>query len=516
MLSSKPVNHGLKLCLYCLTLLMGLSVHALAAEEKSPQKPNIIWLVLEDISLDLGTYGNKLVKTPNLDRLAAQGTKYTNAYATASVCSSSRSAFFTGMHQTSIGAHHHRSHIKDGYELPKGIKMLSQYLRDADYFNLLMGPKQKTDFNFAHHVAAFDAMDGELKYSGGAYTHAPLGMRLLTRPAWQQYGKDKPFFAQINYSETHRTFIQDTKNPIDANDVILPSYYPDHPIAKKDWALYLETIQYVDQKVGNLFTELEQAGVLDNTVVFIFGDHGRAMLRDKQWLYDGGIRVPLIVWGKGIAKGEISDELISLIDLAPTTMDMAGLTVPDYMEGHVFSGANRQPRNYIYAQRDRCDETDDRIRAVRDKRFKYIKNYFPERPYTQFNAYKKLQYPVMTLMQKLHQEGKLSAEQALFFAPTRPVEELFDTFNDPDEVNNLANNPAYAKRLKTMRTELADWQVRTGDQGMQAEDPAVVKYWDDFFAAHYKKQMELRGLSPDIDHDSYLVWWEGFLKTLGK
>lgn len=483
------------------------------------KKPNVIWLVLEDISLEVGAYGDTLVKTPNLDRLSAEGTRYTNAYATSSVCSPARSAFFTGMNQTSIGAHHHRSHLKDGYKLPKHVKMLSEYLRDEGYYNLLMGPKQKTDFNFSHIMSAFDATDGEIKYSGGAYTHAPVDTKILGHNAWKQYKKeasDKPFFAQINYSETHRTFIADPKNPVNPDDVKLPSYYPDHEIARRDWALYLETVQTVDQKVGRLFDELEAAGALENTIVFIFGDHGRAMLRDKQWLYDGGLRVPLIVVGKGIEQGKVSDELVSLIDLAPTTLDMIGAEVPSYMDGKVFIGKNTEPRSHVFAQRDRCDETDDRIRSVRGKRFHYIKNYYPEKPYTQFNTYKKLQYPVLTLMQKMHEEGKLTPAQALFFADSRPADELYDTYNDPDEVNNLATDPKYKTQLANMQNELIDWQERTGDMGMVDESAEEIAYWDNFFDEHYKTEMKKRGLPTDVDHDTYLKWWDKFMKDLGK
>ncbi|WP_077342153.1 sulfatase family protein [Pseudocolwellia agarivorans] len=483
------------------------------------KKPNVIWLVLEDISLEVGSYGDTLVKTPNLDKLSKMGTRYTNAYATSPVCSPTRSAFFTGMNQTSIGAHHHRSHLEDGYQLPQHVKMLSEYLRDEGYYNLLMGPKQKTDFNFSHIVSAFDATDGEIKYSGGAYTHAPIDRKILGHRAWNQYKKEapeKPFFAQINYSETHRTFIADPKNPINPDDVKLPSYYPDHELVRRDWALYLETVQTVDQKVGNLMAELEAAGALENTIVFVFGDHGRAMLRDKQWLYDGGLRVPLIVFGKGIAQGKVSDELVSLIDLAPTTLDMIGADVPDYMEGHVFIGKNTKPRNHVFAQRDRCDETDDRIRSVRGKRFHYIKNFYPEQPYTQFNAYKKLQYPVLTLMQKLHEEGKLTPTQALFFADSRPPEELYDTYSDPEEVNNLADDPRYKAQLARMRSELTNWQERTGDMGMIDEAPEDIAYWDNFFAKHFKEEMNSRGLPANVDHDTYLKWWDKFLKDLGK
>jgi len=356
------------------------------------RRPNIIWIVVEDISPDLGAYGNAIVHTPNIDRLAVGGIRYTRAFSTSSVCSPSRSAFFTGMYQTSIGAHHHRSHIDDGYRLPAGVKLVTQYLRDAGYFTLLMGPKQKTDFNFTPHVEPFDADDGKQVISGGAYTHDPADKAILEGAAWQQYPGDRPFFAVVNYSEAHRDFTHDPVNPIDPNDVALPSYYPDHDIARRDWALYLETIQLLDRKIGNLMQELESHGALDNTIIMLFGDHGRAMLRDKQWLYDGGIHVPLVIWGNGIETGVVRDDLVSLIDLAPTTMDIAGLEVPGHMEGNIFLGENRRMREFIFAQRDRCDETDDRIRAVRDKRFKYIVNHIPGQPYLAFNAYKNLRY----------------------------------------------------------------------------------------------------------------------------
>ncbi|KAA1160881.1 sulfatase family protein [Pseudoalteromonas distincta] len=492
---------------------------AQSASDSDSNKPNIIWLVLEDISLDLSVYGTPEVKTPNLDRLANEGIRYNHAYATAAVCSTARSAFFTGMHATSIGAQNHRSHLDDGYYLPKNIKMTSQFMREAGYVNLLMGPKQKTDFNFSTTINAFDAQDGEVKYSGGAYTHAPTDLKLLERPAWQTYIKKysgQPFFAQINYSETHRTFIADKKNPIDPSKVKIPSYYPDHDITRRDWALYLETIQTVDQKVGNLFSELEKAGVLENTIVFIFGDHGRAMLRDKQWLYDGGLRVPLIVWGKGIESNQVNNELVSLIDVMPTTLDLVGLKVPDYVEGHIFLGKNKQKRDYIYAHKDRTDETDDRVRAVRNLRFKYIKNFYPEKPYNDFNAYKHLQYPVLALMESMHAKKLLTHEQALFFAPNRPQEELYDTFNDPDEVNNLALNKNYEEQLLTMRKELQRWQKATNDQGMIDETPEVKEYWDDFFKKHYLTQMRLRGLSPKITPDDYLIFWDKFLTEQGK
>lgn len=503
------------LVILCHLLLLG----GLNSAHANAKKPNIIWVVLEDLSNDLGVYGNTVVKTPNLDRLAKEGTYYTNAYATAPVCSTARSAFFTGMYQTSIGAHHHPSHRDDGFQLPKHVKLLTEYLREVGYYSVLLGPKQKTDFNFNPSVDVFDAVNGELKSARGAYTHGPIEAGILDKPAWKKYkkeGQGKPFFAQINYSETHRTFIHDKENPIAPKDVKIPSYYPDHDLTRRDWALYLETVQWVDKKVGRLFKELKSAGALDNTLVFIFGDHGRAMARGKQWLYDSGIQVPLIVWGQGIQAGQVSDELVSLIDLMPTSMDIAGIPTPDYMQGQIFMGKNKQQRDYIFAQRDRLDETDDRVRAVRDKRFKYIVNYFPSLPYTTFSAYKKLQYPVVTLMEQMHEKGKLTPVQANWMAPHRPAEELYDIIADPEEVNNLADNPQYHQVLEKMRKVQLDWEEETQDQGRRGENPRVIAKHDAEGAGRYEAEMKARGLSTKVSAKKYLTWWDKRLKEIGK
>jgi N-sulfoglucosamine sulfohydrolase len=470
---------------------------------------------MEDLCPDFGCYGNDLIKTPNLDQLASEGTLYTNAFASAPVCSTARSAFFTGMYQSSINAHHHRSHLNDGHELPSEVKLLSDYLQDVGYHCILMGPKQKTDFNFKEPEGVFDKTDSERSSSMGAYVHCPSDLKILDGPAWKSVRKGKPFFAQINYTEAHRTFIADKLNPISPNDVKVPLCYPDHEITRRDWALYLETLQFLDMKIGNLIEELKEAQALENTVIFFFGDHGRPMLRGKQWLYDAGIKVPLIVWGKGMSKGKIESRLVSLIDLMPATLSLAGVEPPNYLEGQNFLQENLQ-REYVYAQRDRCDETDDKIRAVRDKRFKYIRNYYPERPYTQFNAYKKLEYPVLTLMELLHSKGELNEIQAQFMAETRPVEELYDTLNDPDEVYNLADNKKYSQTLLRLRKALDQWEVDTNDGGRLIESPLIKDYWDKFFKDFYIKVMKSRGLSPQISNEDYLKWWDEQLKRQGK
>ena len=473
-------------------VLSGLFVKsAHAAEGKAP---NILWLDTEDLSPDLGCYGTPLVKTPNIDRLASEGIRFTNAFVSGPVCSASRSAVVTGMYQTSIGLHHHRSNRQK--TLPDNIKLFTHYLCDAGYFTCngqaLTGPRAradqqgKLDYNFKMSFnEAFDGTD------------------------WSQRKPGQPFFAEVHFSEAHRTFHKDVDSPINPDDVEVPPYYPDHPITRLDWALYLETIQNLDKKIGKILRRLEDEGLADSTVVFFWGDHGRAMVRGKQFLYEGGIRIPLIVrWPGRIQPGTVSDELVSAVDFAPTWLTLAGAEVPDYMEGQDFLSSDAPGRDCIFAARDRCDETDDRIRCVRTKRHKYIRNFFPERPYTYFNAYKKKQYPVLTLMEMLNARGELSPEQARFMAPTRPAEELYDLQHDPHEVHNLADSAEHQGILEELRGKLDAWIADTGDKGEIPEDEETASYWDQEAATRFARDMKARGLEPDITPEEYLAWWE--------
>jgi N-sulfoglucosamine sulfohydrolase len=453
-------------------------------------RPNILWLISEDTSPDLGCYGHPLVQTPRLDKLAAEGARCTNAFVTGPVCSASRSAIMTGMYQTSIGAHNHRSHRDDGYILHPPEAVLTEFFRRAGYFTCNcagLNYKQpgKTDWNFMPPAAPFDGTD------------------------WSQRQPGQPFFAQINFNYTHRDFQRDKKNPIDPNKVRLPPCYPDHPLARRDWADYLESVQLLDREIGVALQWLEKEGLANNTLVIYFGDHGRPQVRGKQWLYEEGIRIPVLLrWPGHIEPGTVLDDLISAIDFAPTCLQAAGVTPPRHLQGRNFLDPKGKAPGYVFAARDRCDGTVDRIRCVRSKRYKYIRNYYPDRPYTQFNAYKKLQYPVLTLMQVLNQEGKLTPEQAQFMAPARPKEELYDLQNDPCELHNLAEDREFRNVLREHSRKLDAWIKSTGDQGEQPEDPNVVAYWQQDMAESYKKQMEKRGLSPDISDEEYLKWWE--------
>jgi len=447
-----------------LTRREALAVSLVALARAAPARPNILWMIAEDLSPDLGCYGNRAVETPNLDRLAREGMRFTNAFVTGPVCSAARSAIAAGMYQTTIGAHNHRSHRDDGYRLPEGIEPFTRYLQRAGYHtsNVIHAAPGvrgtgKTDFNFVTE----DIFEGK---------------------DWAERRKGQPFYAQVNFSETHRPFRRCPERPVDPARVEVPPCYPDHPWVRKDWAMYLETLQNLDAKVGKVLARLEQEGLAEDTIVFFFSDHGRPMPRDKQFLYDGGIGIPLLIRipekfrPAGYKPGGVSDALVSAIDITATTLRLAGVEPPAHMEGRAFFGPGVQPREFIIAARDRCDETADRIRCVRTRRFKYIRNFFPDRPYTQQNVYKDVNYVTLAVMRQLQGEGKLTGPPAAFLAPRRPAEELYDLAADPHETRNLADDPKHRRTLDRMRAILDRWIRETGDQGQHPEDRVMP--WD--------------------------------------
>jgi len=428
------------------------SARAGQAARGGAKRPNILWLISEDTGPEFGCYGYPLVHTPNVDGLARQGARFTNACTTGAVCSASRSAFMTGMYQTTIGAHNHRTPGSAKPDLPDGVHVFTQYFREAGYYTALCG-KGKTDWNFKDSVKPYDGNK------------------------WEDLKDHQPFFCQYQFSETHRGFKRCKEHPVDPAQVTLPPYYPDHPVARKDWAMYLETVNVLDRKIGEVLAKLEADGLAENTIVVYFGDHGRAHVRGKQWLYDGGIHVPLVIRAPGVIEpGSVIDEMVSAIDLAPTCLALSGIDPPKHLQGRVFLGPNRdEPRDVIFAARDRCDETVECIRCVRDKRWKYIRNFMPERPWTQLNYYKLSSYPMLGLMYRLHDEGKLDAVQDRWFAPRKPDEELYDLAADPWETRNLAGAPEHQDVLVAMRQRLQTWIKETGDKGQTPEDPQTLK-----------------------------------------
>jgi arylsulfatase A-like enzyme len=444
-----------------LMILLGPAVVA-ATDERM----NILWLVAEDLSPDLACYGTTQVRTPNLDRLASRGVRFTRAYTTAPVCSASRSAFMTGMYQTTIGAHNHRSHRDDGYTLPAGVKVISDRMRDAGYFtaNLRKLPAScgfsgtgKTDWNFNLDHKPFDS------------------------DSWSDLKSHQPFFAQLNFSETHRPF--HAPRQADPAQVVIPPYYPDHPVTRQDWAEYLDSASELDRKVGRVLEQLEADGLADRTLVVFMGDHGQCHVRGKQFCYEEGLHIPLILrWPDtfremdSIEPGSVDDRLIEAIDLAPTFLALAGVAKPASMQGRIFLGKKSEPpREYAFGARDRCDETVFRFRTVRDARYRYIRNFTPDRPFLQPNAYKENSYPVWNLLKELDAQGKLTPAQKALAAPTMPPEELYDLDADPDEIHNLvgSQDPAHQQALNRLRSVLERWIEDTNDQGRNFEPPEV-------------------------------------------
>ena len=453
----------------------------------SDGRPNVLWVYGEDLSPDPGCYGTPAVSTPNIDRLASEGIRHTHAFVTAPVCSASRSALITGTWQTHFDAHHHRSN-RDR-PLRADMKLVTDCFREAGYFTCnSQGPPfdrpGKTDFNFRRE-RPFDGVD------------------------WSERAPGQPFYGQVNITDTHRVFEPDLEAPIPPEEVELPPYYPDHPLTRRDWALYLESIQILDRKVGQVLARLEAEGLAEETIVFFLSDHGRAHPRCKQFLYDGGIRMPLIVrWPGRLEAGLVSDRLVSGVDLSPTALALAGVEIPGHVQGQVFLGPEALDRDAVYAARDRCDGTDDRIRCIRTRRHKLIRNYHPDRPYMQFNGYKKLQYPLWTLMPVLAARGELSPAQQSFLEPTRPPEELYDLEADPHELNNLAGDPAHEGVRSRLAERLDAWIAETGDLGERPEPAEVRTYWDEHMAEGFRRAMEERGLSPEIGDADYAKWWE--------
>jgi len=432
-------------------------------------RPNVLWLIAEDLGPELGCYGTEQVWTPNLDRLAKEGVRYTRAYTVAPVCSASRSAFMTGMYQTTIGAHNHRSHRDDQFALPEGVRVITDWLRPAGVrtANLVKFPAAvgfkgtgKTDWNFQYGRPQSMAFDTD---------------------AWSDLKSHQPFFAQVNFQETHRKFHAPKR--ADPAKVAIPPYYPDHPVTRADWAEYLDSATELDRKIGLVLQQLEDDGLAESTVVVFFGDHGRAHVRGKQFCYETGLHVPLLIrWPrkfpepKGFSAGTVDDRLLEAIDLSATTLSLLGVEKPAGMQGRVFLGEDAEaPRDLVFGARDRCDETVDRIRTVRDRRYRYIRNFMPERPFLQRNRYKERSYPVWNLIKTLAAEGKLTPAQAFLAAPTRPAEELYDLEKDPDEIRNLASSPEHADILKRLRGEVERWIESTHDQGRIPEPPELLE-----------------------------------------
>jgi len=425
--------------------------------EDASDRPNILWIVVEDASPHIGCYGETAIDTPHLDRLADAGVRFTDAVVTSPVCSPSRSAMVTGMYQTTLGALHHRSQRKtgkgggneeyyDSFVLP--VESVPELFREAGYHVTNSGRGGKEDYNF---------LKGGTFYHEGDWT--------------DRADPDRPFFAQVQLAGGKARGAK-VDDPVDPAEVELPPYYPDHPVIREDGARYLNSWMRVDREVGEIVHRLREKGELRDTVIFFWTDHGVSHLRGKQFLYEEGIHVPLIVrFGRGDhdhRAGMVRQDLVEHIDIAAASLGLAGIPIPDHVQGRDFFAADYEPRERVFSARDRCDETVETMRCVRTKRWKYIRNFLSFVPHAQPNQYKDGKAIVQT-MRELHEKGELNELQSRPFAAPRPTEELYDLRADPHETVNLADDPEHAERLAARRQNLYDWMRRTGDPGLVPE-----------------------------------------------
>lgn len=426
-------------------------------------RPNILWLTAEDMSPNLGAYGDPDARSPTIDRLASGGIRYERAFAVAGVCAPSRSSLITGMYASSLGTQHMRSEVS----LPvSGVRLLPALLREAGYY---CTNNFKEDYNFTAPEEAWD--------DSSRTAH------------WRNRPKNRPFFSVFNFMATHEQFLRTGPSalarvgaqvaPAEQREpalLTLPGWLPDTPAVRREWARYHENITAMDRQVADILRQLEDDGLAEDTIVMFFSDHGAGFPRAKQFLYDSSTRVPLIIycpprWRHLLAAppGSADDRLVSLVDLAPTVLNLAGVKPPPVMQGRVFLGtAAAAPREYTYGIRDRMDERYDMSRTVRDERFRYHRNYRPDLPH----------YPGLTYMdllataqefRRLAAAGQLTGGLAHFMAPAQGIEELYDLHVDPDELHNLAADPAYVTNLQRLRAAHFAWMIETRDTGLIPE-----------------------------------------------
>jgi len=442
------------------------------------KRPNILWITVEDISPLMSCYGYASNPTPHLDRLAENGVRFTRTFMPAPVCSPCRSALITGMMQTTTGRHNHHSSRSEAtaLHLPDGVRTLPELFREAGYFTFNHG---KDDYNFWY--------DREDLYTGAYTTHELYG-KSGREIDWNAREPGQPFFGQIQLRGGkhvyNRRFPEMVRKPVSRDAFGLPPYYPDHPMVREDWARHLDSIQVTDEEVGRIIDRLQQDGVLDETVIFFFSDHGMRLWRHKQFCYDSGLHVPFIMsWsgnpGRLGGNGAIREDLVNGLDITATSLALVDIPVPEYMESHDLFSNRHVPGEAVISARDRCDFTIDRIRTVRTDRYRYIRNFLTDRPWMQPNY--RDDWEITKVMRRLHAEAELDPVQDRFWAGDRPAEELYDLNDDPHEIRNLAEDPALSDELQRHRAILEAWIAETDDKGRYPEDIPNLKYMFDWW-----------------------------------
>jgi len=418
------------------------------------EKPNILWVTSEDNSPFLGCYGDELATTPNLDKLAEQGVIFENAFATAPVCAPARNSIITGMYSPSLGTQHMRSK----YPIPGKIKFSPQYLKEAGYY---CTNNSKKDYNTIEPENVWDESSRNATYKNRE--------------------KGQPFFAIFNVTISHESSLHKTEPSLrhDPKNVKLPAYHPDTPEIRRDWAQYYDKVEDMDSRVGEILAELEREGLSEETIVLYYSDHGGVLCRSKRFCYDSGLRVPFIIrfpkkyQHLSLSKtGTSTDQIISFVDLAPTLLSLAGINIPEDIQGKPFLGKHRvEPNKYAFSFRGRMDERYDFSRSVRDKQFRYIRNYMPHRIYGQHVEYS-WRTPATRSWEQAYLEGNCNEAQSIFWN-AKPAEELYDLKHDPSEVNNLIDNPNYQEKSEELRKACYAWQKDIFDTGFIPESQMV-------------------------------------------
>lgn len=451
-----------------------LSAQTADLSEAAERPPNILWIYIEDLSPLFGCYGSDVnaEHTPRVDQLAREGVRFSRAMAPHPVCSPLRSALMTGAMATSLGLHNHRSSRTPAgrIALPEGVQTLPQLLAAVGYRSFNRG---KTDYNFDHDLAQLypDADSSEPMFSLASFLEEG-------GHAWPQKGT--PFFGQVQLRGGKHVYRKKDmaallKQRTAVEEVEVPPYFPELPALRKAFAVHHDAARMTDLEVGALLDHLQERQLLDSTIVVLFSDHGmNESLRHKQFCYEGGVHVPLIVRFPAGAQhplaGTVRDDLVSLLDVTATTLALAGVEAPSWMEGRNLFAADHVERTYVVSARDRCDYTIDRIRTVRTDRYRYIKNYLTDRPWMQPQYRDK--WPMVQELRRLTSEGELDDLPGGFFRAERPLEELYDLESDPHQVVNLAQDPEHSEILAQHRAILEAWIEETGDRGQFPESDA--------------------------------------------
>ena len=475
-----------------LTLLLVVVVSTGSAEER----PNILWFVIDDMSANFSCYGEKTIETPHVNRLAEEGLLFTRAYATSPVCSTFRSSLITGMYQNAIGAHHHRSgRGKHKIKLPEGVTPIPELFQKAGYFTCIGSGLKEYDYR---------SQPSTTKRMGKTDYNFEWNPEIYNSHDWADRENEQPFFMQVQLhggklrgaSENHNQALEKRIKeqfkliPTRHDKITLPPYYPNDPVLIRDWATYLDTVRITDWHVGKVMERLKQEGILEHTLVIFFTDHGISHARGKQFLYDEGTHIPLIIRGPNVGKGVKRNDLVEHIDIAAFSLATANIKIPERMEGANILASNHKEKKVIFAARDRCGETTDQIRSVRSKDFLYIKNFFPGRPHLMPSNYKDSKL-IIKRLRELHAKGKTNTlANKLLFSPNRPGEELYLYNQDRWQTKNLAENKKYKKTLLELRKNLTQWIIRTGDPGPETLEVYILETEDQMSSTRNKVSRE--------------------------